>query len=377
MQRSSVVGVVALVLGAWAVTHAQTGPAAGAWKPGAGAGTPPSPAVVNGVVQPSGQKMRAGVGYYTEAQAERGRLVFEQACSYCHSVDPKKAPTFTSGGQLASGFRAIAEKRYNNKPLNPSVYYYWRRILLEPGDNIDRVSTADKLDAMAYLLQQNGFPPGPQELVDDPEAMKGMYLDPGPGFEWLFNGKDFTGWKFLRGALCAPKPEGCGETSPFPELSVKNGEMVAAGKTHVMVYTERKFKSYTLQFDWRFAGEWDDLPELFPGNNGVLFFMDIERQWPTKYALVDGRWYDFMHIQSPGLALKQTYDDDARRRAIRRPTDWQEVEIIASNGGLKAYLNGVLISTVEEGQLTEASPIGFQSQVQPFRWRHLRIKVEE
>lgn len=374
MLRVRVVGVAVLVAAAWAVVNAQTGQVA-SWKPGV---VPPAPvqAVVNGVVVPSGVKMRPGVGYYTVAQAERGRVKFEQQCSYCHSVDPKRTPPFASGGQLASGFRAIAEKRYNNKPLNPSVYYYWRRILLEPGDDIDRVSIADKLDSMAYLLQQNGFPAGPNELVNDPEAMKSMYLDPGPGFEWLFNGKDLKGWKFLRGPLCTPKPEGCGETDPAPEISVKNGEMVAAGKTHVMVYTERKFTNYTLQFDWRFAGDWDDLPELFPGNNGVLLYMDIERQWPTKYALVDGRWYDFMHIQSPGLKLNETYDDDARKRAIRKPTEWQEVEVVVKNGGVKAYLNGVLISTVAEGGLPGATPIGFQSQVQPFHWRHLRIKVE-
>ena len=50
---------------------------------------------------------------------------------------------------------------------------------------------------------------------------------------------------------------------------------------------------------------------------------------------------------------------------------------MARNGGLKAYLNGVLISTIEEGQMTEPTRLGFRSQVIETHWRHLRIKVED
>ena len=350
---ASVVVVVAAGA-AWTLIHAQTG-----------AGSTP----VN--------KMRAGVGYYTEAQAARGKPKFEKECSDCHTVDPKKPPRVSYGGSLVSGFRAIAEKRYNNRPLYPSVYYYWRRMESEPGDNVDRVSQKDKLDITAYLLQQNGFPPGPKELVPDLNAMKGMYLDPGPGFENLFNGRDLSGWGFMAGHNCEPEPKGCGKNGPGTEFSVKNGEMVAAGKQHTLVYTDRKFKSYTLQFEQRFVREWDDNPDLFNANAGLIVFMSNIRHWPDTYALVDGRWYDFMHIQSPGLAWKNTYDDEARRRALRPPNEWQDIEIVAKNGGLKAYLNGVLISTIEEGQMTEPTRLGFQSQVIETHWRHLRIKVDD
>ena len=33
-----------------------------------------------------------------------------------------------------------------------------------------------------------------------------------PGFEKVFNGRDFTGIRFVLGANCAPKPAGCGQT---------------------------------------------------------------------------------------------------------------------------------------------------------------------
>ena len=324
-------------------------------------------------------KMRPGVGYYTVAQAARGKVKFEKECSDCHAAEPGKTPRVAAGGNLTSGFRAIAEKRHNNRPLYPSVYYYYRRVLEgEPGDDVDRVAPGDKLDIVAYLLQQNGFPPGPKELVADLAAMKGMYLDPGPGFEWLLNGRDLSGWGFNAGHLCEPKPKGCGETDPWPEIRAVDGEMVATGKRHTLIYTERKFRNYTFQMEQRFDRPWDDNPDLFNANAGVIVFMSNIKHWPDKYMLVDGRWYDFMNIQAPGFVdLKKTYDDDARRRALRPPNEWQDIEIVAKDGGLKAYLNGVLVSSVPEGTIPTPTSLGFQSQVIPTHWRHIRIKVED
>src|SRR5579862_6400570 len=155
--------------------HAQQGGAAGYVR------DIPNEAARGAAAAPGPIKMRPGVGYYTEAQAGRGKEKFARECTDCHTLDSKKPARVSYGGNLASGFRAIAEKRYNNRPLYPSVYYYWKRMESEPGDNTDRVSQTDKLDILTYLLQQNGFPPGPKELVVDLGAMKGMYLDPGPG----------------------------------------------------------------------------------------------------------------------------------------------------------------------------------------------------
>ena len=42
-----------------------------------------------------------------------------------------------------------------------------------------------------------------------------------------------------------------------------------------------------------------------------------------------------------------------------------------------AYLNGLLISTVEDGQITEPARRGFQFQVVETHLRHIRITVED
>jgi hypothetical protein len=322
-------------------------------------------------------RMRPGVGYYTDAQAARGKPKFEKECTECHSVDPKKPARVSYGGSLVTGFRAIANKRYNNRPLYPSVYYYWRRMESEPGDDVDRVSKADKLDITAYLLQQQGFPSGPKELVDDWNAMKAMYLDPGAGFEWLFNGRDLTNWGVSKGHLCEPEPKGCGKTDPYPDLRAEDGEMIFAGKMHMLIHTQKKYRNYTLQLEQRYVRPWDDNPDLFNANGGVLIYMSNLRIWPEKYTLVDGRWYDFMNIPNPQAGWKTTYDDEARRRALRPPNEWQDIEIVAKNGGIKASLNGVPISSIADGSIQEPTWLGFQAQVIETRWRHIRIKVED
>ena len=102
MMRLCVSGAVLLLAAsALTVTRAQTPPSAGAQLP----------------------KMRSGIGYYTETQAARGKVKFEKECTECHTVDPKKPPRVPYGGSLVTGGRAIANKRYNNRSLYPSVFY--------------------------------------------------------------------------------------------------------------------------------------------------------------------------------------------------------------------------------------------------------------
>ncbi len=52
------------------------------------------------------------------------------------------------------------------------------------------------------------------------------------------------------------------------------------------------------------------------------------------------------------------------------------MEIVSSNGEIKASLNGVLVSTVLEHEFTEPGHIAFESQGTEIQWRNIRIKVE-
>ena len=98
-------------------------------------------------------------GSYTKAQAERGRVVVENHCGECHSDDLSggeapalKGPTFMLNWET----RTVERLFHKIRDTMPSV------------GNTD-VSEQQKLDTVAFILQQNGFPDGARELTDGAE----------------------------------------------------------------------------------------------------------------------------------------------------------------------------------------------------------------
>src|SRR5207302_1060463 len=123
----------------------------------------------------------------------------------------------------------------------------------------ESVSQAEKVDIVAYLLQTSGFPAGTAELPLDVAAMKKMALaappahDAEPGFEKIFDGTRLAGMKYLFGFNCTPAPPGCGRTDPAGVITVANGVIVAQGRYHGMMYTEKKYLDFDLRFDYRWV----------------------------------------------------------------------------------------------------------------------------
>jgi mono/diheme cytochrome c family protein len=95
--------------------------------------TPASPAV---------RSVRDGV--YTEAQAARGRVTFQDVCSVCHP-DPLWRPKWR-GMRVGELYRFIAR--------------------FMPDDNPRSLKTQEAVDVFAYILSANGLPPGAAELPD-------------------------------------------------------------------------------------------------------------------------------------------------------------------------------------------------------------------
>jgi S-disulfanyl-L-cysteine oxidoreductase SoxD len=93
-------------------------------------------------------------GVFSEAQAARGKEVFTANCVRCHAQD-------------LAGVTAPALKgdrffqTFGSEPLD--------RLFLKVRDTMpptygDTVTDQNKLDAVTYILQYNGFPSGPSEL---------------------------------------------------------------------------------------------------------------------------------------------------------------------------------------------------------------------
>ena len=103
-------------------------------------------------------------GVYTREQADRGHGLYDAACSACHGAKLEGG----SSGPLA-GEQFIAS--WAGPTLTLDDFYYIVRKTM-PKDAPASLTPAQYLDVVAYILQQNSFPPGEKELTSDAALMK-------------------------------------------------------------------------------------------------------------------------------------------------------------------------------------------------------------
>jgi S-disulfanyl-L-cysteine oxidoreductase SoxD len=112
-------------------------------------------------------------GVYTKEQADRGKAVYTTHCGRCHRDDLAGNGSYPLAGE---GFMDHWEAH--------TLEHLFRRIRdsMPPDDPLS-VTEADKRDALAYLLQQNGFPAGSIELAQDEDARSAVQIarKSGPG----------------------------------------------------------------------------------------------------------------------------------------------------------------------------------------------------
>jgi mono/diheme cytochrome c family protein len=328
-----------------------------------------------------------GLPFYTEQQATRGRIAFEQNCARCHSTqkNTQKLETlnkphmgFELNGAMALSFGTpFLDRIYLGQPVYPSVFYLYEKMQAMPAFNTQSITQQMRADIIAHILKQNDFPAGNEELRPDPEAMKQMMLNE-RGFERLFNGKDFAGMKWLLGDACDAPPNGCGKTDPSIVARVEDGKIVCACNIHGYWYSEKTYKDFDLRLQQRFIkpAEWSDSEDdelFFPGGGILLFIYGGDKVWP-KTIEVELRWHDLGDIfPFAGKNIKFTYDHAAKVRAARSPWVWHEIRVVSKNGRVDSYLNGQLISTITEHDFP-AGYVGMQVEGTPTEWRNIRIK---
>jgi len=112
-------------------------------------------------------------GVYTAAQADRGKGVYARHCSRCHGDD-----------LAANRNYPLAGERFMDHWEAHTLEHLFRRIRdsMPPGEAAT-VGANDKRDAMAYVLQQNGFPAGSAELSHDDDQLATVQITgrTGPG----------------------------------------------------------------------------------------------------------------------------------------------------------------------------------------------------
>ena len=110
-------------------------------------------------------------GVFTAAQAERGRAIVQNHCSECHHED-------LSGGEGP----ALAGPTFMLKWETHSVERLFHKIRdTMPSVGSTEVTDEQKLDSVAFILQENGFPAGSAELADTPGTLASLRILPKGG----------------------------------------------------------------------------------------------------------------------------------------------------------------------------------------------------
>src|SRR5579863_2712736 len=115
------------------------------------------------------QARTANDGVYTDAQATRGRALYQERCALCHGdtlgggIGPPLSGNVFIAAWGAQPLWELASKIRNTMPAN------------DPG----KLTPSQSADLVAHLLQAGKFPSGRTELGVDEAALKAIVL-PGP-----------------------------------------------------------------------------------------------------------------------------------------------------------------------------------------------------
>lgn len=101
-------------------------------------------------------------GVYTAEQAERGKVLYAQACAACHAADLRGDGTAPS----------LVEESFSFQWGDASVGELFDRIRrLMPSDRPNSLPPQSYSDIVAFILQTNKFPAGSRELAAETETL--------------------------------------------------------------------------------------------------------------------------------------------------------------------------------------------------------------
>lgn len=110
-------------------------------------------------------------GIFTEAQAARGRALYDTKCAKCH------------GDQLNNGTAAaLTGSKFNAKWTGKSVddLYFITKTQM-PYGAAGTLKDQEYIDVVAFMLKANGYKSGARELAADPAALKKLTITPQSG----------------------------------------------------------------------------------------------------------------------------------------------------------------------------------------------------
>lgn len=187
-----------------------------------------------------------------------------------------------------------------------------------------------------------------------------------PQSEKIFNGKDLSGWNFVVENDAVPAEE---------VFTVREGVISVKGEPLGYMYTKEKYRNFTLQLEYRWAGE--------ESNSGVFFLIeDPANPFPKgiECQLKAGKAGDLVLLAGADLNEYQLPEGVTERPAFpviskaapsgeKSTGEWNSVKITVEEGVITIYINDILqnnaTSEVKEGH------IGLQSEGGEIHFRNL------
>lgn len=189
------------------------------------------------------------------------------------------------------------------------------------------------------------------------------------GWTTLFNGKDLDGWRFYFDK---------DKTANDGTFTVRDGVLICSGRPFGYMYTAKSYREFTLQLEFAFKRpEGLKSDSDFGGNSGCLIHIGEKNAlgvWPRCIEVQGMNRQMGLILPIPrNLKCKRTFDKDTMAKAIKPIGQFNKVEIKVQGGNMVISINGALVSTVSECELTEG-PIGLQSEGVETHWKSIRIR---
>lgn len=175
-----------------------------------------------------------------------------------------------------------------------------------------------------------------------------LLADDEAGFQPLFNGKDFTGWRFSGG-----KDEDAREA---PNWKVKDGVILVTGGGSPHLATDKEYADFELQLEWR---------ALRDKYNSGLFIRSGRKVGANQINLAKGAEGGFIGGKVKGA---KTVPD------LQKPAgEWNDWRVRVRGDKVTFWCNGKL-AWEATGLKQDKGYIGLQAEGAPIEFRNLRIR---
>lgn len=167
------------------------------------------------------------------------------------------------------------------------------------------------------------------------------------GFDSLFNGRDFTGWRFSLQKTGDPWPE---------NWKIKDGVIYLTGAMRPNLVTTREFGDFEVKFEWR---------ALTPKFNGG-FYIRSRPDGGSNQIRVDRNF--------EGAFLAGTIKGAKAMPALQRAVgEWNEWRVLVKGTAVTLWCNGK-----QAWEATGLAParghIGLQAEGTPMEFRNLQVR---